>query len=266
MKRGALLFAFNNDAIDYYTMAVKTAKRINHFLNLPVTIVTDKTTPNNNYQFDKVINVAGDLSNFRDEKIWINKGRYQAYQFSPYDETLLLDTDYLVNSDKLLSAFDYCEDFCFHQNAKYLMFKEAGSDLIGTNTFLTYWATVIVFKKTHRSNLLFDFIKMVQDNYTHYVTLHNCFSTQYRNDYALTIAARTLNGHIRDKSNFIPWDLLHVSNELQLFSKSDKQFNTEFVSVLKTMSDPFEPEKTTYLEVKDTDLHMLSKKNFLEVV
>ena len=102
MKRGALLFAFNNDAIDYYTMAVKTAKRINHFLNLPVTIVTDKTTPNNNYQFDKVINVAGDLSNFRDEKIWINKGRYQAYQFSPYDETLLLDTDYLVNSDKLL--------------------------------------------------------------------------------------------------------------------------------------------------------------------
>ena len=42
MKRGAILFAFNSEKYDYYTMAIAAAKRINHFLNLPVTVVTDK--------------------------------------------------------------------------------------------------------------------------------------------------------------------------------------------------------------------------------
>ena len=38
MSKGALLFAFNSPKYNYYEMAVATAKRINHFLNLPVTI------------------------------------------------------------------------------------------------------------------------------------------------------------------------------------------------------------------------------------
>ena len=39
MTRGALLFAFNSPKYDYYAMAEHTAKRINHFLNMPVTLV-----------------------------------------------------------------------------------------------------------------------------------------------------------------------------------------------------------------------------------
>ena len=36
MTKGALLFAFNSPKYNYYEMAVATAKRINHFLDLPV--------------------------------------------------------------------------------------------------------------------------------------------------------------------------------------------------------------------------------------
>ena len=104
MSKGALLFAFNTDTVDYFSMAVYTAKRINHFLNLPVTVITDniENTINCDYQFDNVIYTESDHSNFKDNKVWLNKGRYQAFNDSPYDETLLLDTDYIINSDKLL--------------------------------------------------------------------------------------------------------------------------------------------------------------------
>jgi len=42
MTRGVLLFAFNSPKYNYYEMAEYNAKRINHYLNLPVTIVTEQ--------------------------------------------------------------------------------------------------------------------------------------------------------------------------------------------------------------------------------
>lgn len=268
MNCGALLFAFNNEKIDYYRMAVQTAKRINYFLEIPVTVVTDINVDENNYnyKFDKVIKVTSDLSNSREEQTWINKGRYKAYELSPYEETLLLDTDYLINSDKLKSVFNYYEDYCFHNNAKYLMFKESGYEPLGPNSFLTYWATVMIFRKTERAKLLFDFIKMVQDNYTHYLTLHGSYSTQYRNDYALTIANRTLNGHIINTKDFIPWDLLHVSKEVKIYSNNDDEFNTSYTAILKHEADPLNTPKLEYIQIEDMDFHMLDKKNFMDVV
>ena len=95
-------------------MAEYTAQRINHFLNLPVTLVTDEAScaSSTGYTFDKVVKVEPDKNNNRDWGIWINKGRYQAYDLSPYDETLLLDVDYMVNSDKLSKCFEIYDDCC----------------------------------------------------------------------------------------------------------------------------------------------------------
>ena len=84
-------------------MAEYTAKRIEHFLGLPVTVVTDEQSlpDKQTFKFNDTIIAEPDATNIRDKQVWINKGRYQAYEFSPYDETLLLDTDYMVNSNKL---------------------------------------------------------------------------------------------------------------------------------------------------------------------
>ena len=84
MSKGAILFAFNSPKFNYYDMAVSTAKRINHFLGLPVTLVTDnESLPSTQpYTFDKVIITSADKNNIREHQIWINKGRYQAYELS----------------------------------------------------------------------------------------------------------------------------------------------------------------------------------------
>jgi len=123
MTRGIILFAFNSIKYNYYEMAEFTAKRVNHFLGLPVTLVTDEESlpTKTTYVWDKVITVTPNKDNFRTWGQWINKGRYQAYELSPYDETILLDVDYVVNSDKLLKTFEVYDDFCCHNTTKFLM-------------------------------------------------------------------------------------------------------------------------------------------------
>jgi hypothetical protein len=130
--KGVLLFAFNNDIVNYYEMAVATAKRANHFLGLPVTLVTDSESlpVKQSYQFDNIVMAPADKSNKRDWGLWYNKGRYRAYQFSPYDETILLDTDYMVNSDKLLTTFDLPTDFCCHDTTSFIMHPNVSQEVL----------------------------------------------------------------------------------------------------------------------------------------
>ena len=182
-------------------MAVVAAKRINHFLNLPVTVVTDtKSVPENpDYQFDKVILVEPDKNNIRDHAVWINKGRYQAYELSPYDETILLDTDYMVNSDRLLTLFELPTDFCCHDTTSFLMHPGVAQEVLSAYSFKTLWATVVMFKKTQRAKQIFECLEMVQKNYEHYANIHSFIAGVYRNDYGLTLATRIVNGHTSPK-------------------------------------------------------------------
>ena len=54
MTTGVLIFAFNNEHIDYLAMANWSAKNIRRHLNLPVAVVTNQLVPNN-YFFEQVI-------------------------------------------------------------------------------------------------------------------------------------------------------------------------------------------------------------------
>jgi len=195
MSRGAILFAFNSPKFDYYKMAVATAKRINHFLDMPVTVVTDESSVSNDpYKFDNTILVEPDKSNSRDWGMWINKGRYQAYELSPYDETLLLDTDYMVNSNKILDVFNYYDDFCCHNKTSYLMQPGLVQEVLSVYSFETLWATVVAFKKSSRTKQIFECLEMVQKNFEHYSNLHGFVAGTFRNDYAFSIAINIMNG------------------------------------------------------------------------
>jgi hypothetical protein len=262
MSRGAILFAFNSPKFNYYSMAEYTAKRINHFLNIPVTIVTDKSSlpENPQYNFDNIILVEPDTSNTYTWGTWINKGRFQAYQLSPYDETLLLDVDYVVNSDKLLKAFDICTDICCHDNTSYLMQPNLGQEHLSAYTHKTLWATVVVFKKTQKAKLVFECLEMVQKNYNHYCNLHNFINYTYRNDYGLTIALDIVNGQLKDSTDIIPWDLVHVGKNTHVYANNE----TEYTVLYDNWKNG--KLKKEYMIVKDMDFHMMNKENFMELV
>ena len=44
---------------------------------------------------------------------WNNIGRYDALNLSPYDETILLDCDYIVQNNNLANYFGSDHDFIF---------------------------------------------------------------------------------------------------------------------------------------------------------
>lgn len=253
MSRGILLFAFNNGNYNYYEMAVATAKRANYFLNLPVTIVTDSMSlpETQTYTFDHTILVSAQTDNVNHNGIWFNKGRYRAYELTPYDETILLDTDYLINSSTLLKLFDIYNDFMCHNKTSFLMFPKLGQEVVSSYSFDTLWATVIAFKKTKRVEQIFQCLQMVQENYEHYGHIYKFITRPYRNDYGLTIALRITNGHIDNTQDYIPWPLIHANKEVTVY-KDD----TKFV-VLKD---------NKYIVVNDTDFHMMDKKNFMEIM
>jgi hypothetical protein len=266
MSRGALLFAFNSPKYNYYEMAVATAKRINHFLGLPVTLVTDSSSvpDKQEYQFDNTLLVSADSSNVRDKTVWLNKGRFRAYNLSPYDETLLLDTDYMVNGDTLLKTFDLPTDFACHDTTSFLMHPGVAQEVLSVYSFKTLWATVVMFKKTERTRQIFECLEMVQTNYDHYANIHSFIGGVYRNDYALTLALRIANGHTDRPEDIIPWNLVHVGKNTSVYNNTDEELNTEYT----VMFDNWQRGKIRkeYTTIKDTDFHVMNKDNFMELI
>jgi hypothetical protein len=266
MSRGAILFAFNSPKYDYYAMAEYTAKRINHFLDMPVTIVTDeKSLPKKSkYKFDKVVTIKPDTSNMRDQSVWINKGRYQAYELSPYQETLLLDVDYMVNSDRCLKTFELTEDFCCHDTTSFYMHPGVPQEVLSSYSYKTLWATVVAFRKTKRAKQIFECLEMVQNNYHHYAAIHSFVDGVYRNDYALTLALRIANGNTLLTGDIIPWNLLHVGKNTSVYANSKKKWNTEYT----VMFDNWQKGKIRkeYIVIKDTDFHVMNKDVFVDLI
>lgn len=260
MSKGIVMFAYNNEKTDYYKMAVYSAKRANRILGLPVTIITDSDSiTDTDYQFDNTIIIEADKSNSRNKSVWINKGRYRVYDLTPYDETLVLDTDYMINSTRLLETFEQPSDFVCYQDSKFLLSSQK-NEKMGSQTLSIYWATVMRFGKSNRSSDIFKMIEMVQDNYEHYSQLHHFLPYTYRNDFALTIALRTVNGHIDNKQDAITGSLIHAGNETTVKRIDDVTYD------ISSNIEIYGRTKRQFIRVSDYDFHMMSKDNFVEVM
>ena len=106
MTTGALIFAFNNEQIDYLAMARWSARNINRHLGIPTAIVTDQ--PFVELDYERCIVVACPpkdnarwFADLQGSVTWYNSNRVDAYSLSPWEQTLVLDSDYVVASDQL---------------------------------------------------------------------------------------------------------------------------------------------------------------------
>ena len=210
-SRGVILFAFNTTKYDYVKIAEQSARLIHHTLGLPVTLITETGTKTSAI-FDQTIYIDNTLQNYKVGEIgsWRNGDRYQAYNLSPYDETLLIDSDYLQLDQSLLKLFEPDFDYRImtHNN------QPAGPWALTMSVFsLQYqWATAILFRKTEKSKMLFDLVGRIQRNYLYYTKLYHMRDSNFRNDYAFTIANNILNGYDLSMDAGIPWPMLTFSD------------------------------------------------------
>lgn len=212
MTRGVLLVANNNESIDYILQACFSAKHIKKYLKLPVTLITD--TPElmdvkyNEYMhlFDSIIkHIPSEeytTKIYRDGVFnttslkFKNSSRASVFDLTPYDETVVLDTDVLIFNDNFLKCFNQQHDFLIYRDAVDVCYGRSDNEFkfISDSSVDFYWATCIFFRKTENNKIFFDLVKHIQENWNHYRILYQIATSVYRNDFAFSIAIHIMNG------------------------------------------------------------------------
>ena len=202
-SKGVVIFATNTAETDYVGIAEQNARLIQHYMGLPTTIVSAKDTGTNQ-------RFSTDAGRFVE---WKNFGRHEAYEASPYDDTIVVDADYLIFDDSLLRLL--CTDFdylLFNRN-RYLNIQPQPA-VMGPHSLPYIWATAFAFRKTERARLFFELVGKIKRNYDYYRLLYNIQESNYRNDYAFAMAHYILNGYSLAPKSFAPGYILTITGTL----------------------------------------------------
>jgi len=265
MTTGALLFAFNNEHTNYVQLAAWAAQNIRRHLNIPVAIVTDRVDdPLVCTHFDSVIAAVPDSGgtrhfvDYNQTVTWYNAGRVDAYDLSPWDQTLLLDADYVVASDALKSVLQSNQDFLAHRTA---VDAVGENDFLGLNQFGKFqmpmwWATVVMFRRSSTAKMIFDCMRMIRANWTHYRHLYQTGNSVYRNDHALSIALGVVNGHTLTYPE-IPWQLVSILPDHQIIELSQDHYRINYAT---------SENKPRWIDLQGQDFHAMGKQHLGAIV
>lgn len=275
MSRGVLLFAHNNDTVDYVQQAVFCAKRVKRFLNLPVTLVTDKqSVANFSFDISKYVDniVYQDVENhknfrtFRDSNTtyirdnWFNTDRYLAYTLSPYNQTLVLDTDVVLCNSNLLQMFESNKQFAATKYYKQFSHLDADPIVskISLNSIPMYWATMLYFTKSNIAQTVFEAVEHIHDNWLWYKNLYGLTSTKFRNDYAFSIAIHMLQNFTDLVNDYeIPYILYNSFDVDSVEAVDDTTINI----VSKKSNNDY---RVSYL--KDISVHLMNKFDLKRII
>jgi len=226
MSKGILVFARNNSQVDYVKQAYFLAKQAKSILNLPTTVVTDSIEylvsayPDYTEVFDKIISIVWKEEELNEnttlskteEHTWKNyfdgvfsqkklefknETRTLAYELTPYEQTLLLDSDVVLIDDSYLYCFEQKQNFLIYDTAYDLAgFRDYSEfDFVSDTGVKFYWATCVFFRKTIENKIFFDLLQHIQENWRHYNSIFQINRSVYRNDHAFSIAIHIMNGY-----------------------------------------------------------------------
>jgi hypothetical protein len=213
-SRGIIAFAYNTDTTDYVSIAERTLKLASKTLGLPYTLITNSAQDYDNQRYDT------DIGKFVQ---WRNAGRYQAYELSPYDETLVIDADFLIFNQTFAQVFEYQHwDWQVMRDATGLTQKYPVA--MGPNSLPYVWATAFVFRKTPAAKSYFDLIRRIQENYGYYRALYNIEQRNFRNDHAFAIADMALSGYTKTSQNSLLGPMLHIDNAVTSITAQGNNF------------------------------------------
>lgn len=264
--KGILIYAFNNESIDYFRQAVWCADRVVKYLNLPVTIVTDAESIGNTTHTHNIIISQAESGGYRvfnptlnsNAETWYNGNRFQSYDLSPYDQTIVLDSDYVVCSDQLLRLFDTDIEVTAMKHVYDITNRDQFQPYVSISDsrgLHHYWATVLYFRKGQLAQQFFDMLTMIRKNYTHYSNLYRFRTTPFRNDFAVSIALNTLYGHIPDAIPVIPWRMANVFSDVEISTIDQETFDLVY-----RVDNKFRTVRIT-----GQDFHFMNKRSLAKI-
>ena len=277
MSRGVLIHVRNNPQIDYGLISLCNALAIKTHLEVPVCLVTDAGTlgwlresqPRHllDRAFDHIncVDYAGKVGErrFCDTRSttyalpWHNTIRSDSYALTPFDETLLIDADYLILDDTLKHVWGSSSEVLINRDIIPLdhspvPMREAWLEDTGIQLC---WATCVYFRKSLLAEMLFDMVHHVRENYDYYSMIYGYPVQLYRNDYAFSIAVHMMSGFTRcDDIPPLPSPFLFTSFDcdelIDVPAKDDLTF---------LVNDRHDQWRFTVTRTKGISVHVMNK-------
>lgn len=221
-SRGFLMFAHNNEEVDYGKLAYVCATLIKGNLKEnKVAVVTDAGTHDYllksndkddvNRVIDEFIIVDRDYDTRLPQRIyrdtvteknltWFNGTRMNAYSLSPFDETILIDSDLLIQDSMFDSIWGIDDDVIMNKEAVTLLGNKPprGEQRLSHASLKMYWATILYFKKSDQGRMFFDLCEHVKEKYHIYCKMYGFPKGLFRNDFVVSIAAHMMNGFVEN--------------------------------------------------------------------
>lgn len=285
MKKGILIYAHNNRSVDYALMAVISGGLARKHLNVPASLVTDPSTiewmressilEKATQVFENIIVVDRPItSNTRklsdgqssDVVPFINANRASVWDLTPYDRTLLIDSDYLVLSNALNEYWDVEEDVLIGESmndintASRAGYHDVYVSDVGVKL---YWATTVMFTKNEVAKRFFDTVGYIKDNYKTYGDIFRFDYRQYRNDISFSVAKHILNGFEQSSDINLPPVLTSLDTDILLDIKDKKltflisQPNSQYCAAAISGADIHVMNKQSIIRNSKTLLEMI---------
>jgi hypothetical protein len=285
MKRGILIFAHNSRDVDYALMSLVSAKFAKTNLQVPVSLIVDKFTvewmqTSNIYNlsqeiFDKIIEIEKPVTQntrvlhdgYTSKNVpFVNSNRASVWDLTPYDRTLLIDSDFLILSNRLNEYWNVDSSVMLSPSMQDVRGDRKGilDSWVSETGIPLYWATTVMFTKNNESKIFFDLVDVIRTNYNYFADLFRFNPKQYRNDISFSIAKHMLNG-FENRGEDLPPILTLLDKDL-IHSIDKNQLRVY-------LNDSMSEDHVVIASIKDSDVHVMNKqsiirnaKEFLEVL
>jgi hypothetical protein len=277
MTQGVLIFAHNNRDIDYAVMSIVSGALAKKHLNVPVSLATDASTidwmkTSKSYDravsiFEQIIEVETPvIDNHRrlhdgnDSKTvpFVNSNRSSVWDITPYDRTLLIDSDFLILSDRLSQYWQLDSDIMIGESMQDILessragYHDSYISDVGPHL---YWATTVMFTKNKYTQMFFDLVKTIRANYSYYADMYRFNPSQYRNDISFSIAKHILNGFETDKTLSLPPVLTTLDKDVLYKVDSDNRLTFLINNDLNS--------NYCATTIKGLDVHVMNKQSLI---
>lgn len=277
MTEGVLLFCYNNRQVDYAKLSIISGGLAKKYLQKPVSLVTDSSTldwmktcgifQKATEVFDKIIETdrpaLENNRNLHDGKSvevvpFINQNRYNAYELTPYDKTLLIDSDYFIFDNSLNEYFEVDQSVLIGERILDVFSSDRTGYLdknISDVSINMLWATTCLFTKNSEAKLFFDLVKTVYENYSVFSHIFRFDNRQFRNDIAFSVADHILCNFTVSDKYYLPPVLSSIDRDIVYSCDVDG---------VKLMVDKNLSGEYFLTSVKNSNVHIMNKKSLVD--
>jgi hypothetical protein len=277
-ESGICMFAYNNEKMDYIKFAHIAAAYVKRNMkNNKTCLITDNGTyaylkdsiPTEFHDscFDHVViqdveHSANPRRHF--DSPWTefstqfsNSNKHDVINLTPFEKTMLIDTDYFVMNDFYDHIFETDVPIAMHKYARYMEHQPPylNEQTLNEAGIHHWWSTVVYFDQSEESRIFFDTWEHVKDNWDYYHLLYQFPPGLFRTDFCVSIANHVMNGFNENNfmNDFGGMPLINMDQKDDIIEVKDVN---DYVMLSHNRNEAW---KNILTRQTDTNLHLMNK-------